>query len=132
MRAASVAVDHGMPLTVARTLTRLASLGGQGLLTFILSLTGYAIAGCWLLTALAKPFAPDRVGLWLLPDATGDLSLSLGRHGAGVTGHDILGWWIIPIGLTVGIVCAVLTYRFDLRFIRQLARRQSSATSSSA
>jgi hypothetical protein len=127
MRVAAVAVDDGTPLTVARTLTRLAILGGQGLLTFILSLAGYAFAGCWLLTALAKPFAPDRVGLWLLPDATGDLSLSLGRHGAHAAGHDMLGWWIIPIGLAVGIVCAILTYRFDLRFIRQLARPQSIA-----
>jgi hypothetical protein len=131
MRVAAVAVAHSTPLTVARTLTRLAALGGKGLLTFILSLTGYAFAGCWLLTALAKPFAPDRVGLWVLPDPTGDLSLSLGRHGAGAAGHDVLGWWIIPIGLAVGVVCAVLTYRVDLRFIRQLARPQSTATSPS-
>jgi hypothetical protein len=95
-------------------------------LIFILSLTGYAFAGCRLLTALAKPFAPDRVGLWLLPDPTDDLSLSLGRHGAGAAGHDILGWWIIPIGLTVGVICAFLTYRIDLRFIRELASPQST------
>lgn len=79
----------------------------------------------------AKPFAPDRVGLWVLPDPTGDLSLSLGRHGTGAAGHDVLGWWIIPIGLAVGVACAVLTYRVDLRFIRQLARPQSTATSPS-
>jgi hypothetical protein len=131
MRVAAVAVAYGTPLTVARTLTRLATLGGRGLLTVILSLTGYAFAGCWLLTALAKPFAPDRVGLWVLPDPTGDLSLSLGRHGAGAAGYDVLGWWIIPIGLAVGVACAVLTYRVDLRFIRQLARPQSTATSPS-
>jgi len=37
-----------------------------------------------------------------------------------------LGWWIIPIGLIVGGICAFLTYRIDLRFIQQLARRQST------
>jgi hypothetical protein len=122
MRMAAAAVEHSTPLTVARTLTRLAALGGQGLLMFLLSLSGYAFAGCWLFTAFTKPFAPDRVGLWLLPSASGDVSLSLGRHGAGVIGHDVLGWWIIPIGLTVGFACAFATYRFDLRFIRRLAR----------
>ncbi len=83
MRAAAVAVAHPTPLTVARALRRLAAIGAKAFLIFILSLTGYAFAGCWLLTALAKPFAPDRVGLWMLPDPTGDLSLSLGRHGFG-------------------------------------------------
>jgi hypothetical protein len=126
MRVAAVAVAHPTPLAVARTLSRLAAIGGKGFLIFILSLTGYAFAGCWVLTALAKPFAPDRVGLWLLPDPTGDLSLSLGRLGAGAAGHDILGWWIIPIGLMVGAICAFLTYRIDLRFIRELARPQST------
>jgi hypothetical protein len=126
MRVAAVAVVHPTPLTVARTTSRLAAVGGKGFLIFILSLTGY-VAGCWLLTALAKPFAPDRVGLWLLPDPTGDLSLSLGRHHAGAAGHDILGWWIIPIGLVVGAICAFLTYRIDLRFFQELARPQSTA-----
>jgi hypothetical protein len=129
MRVAAGSATHGMPLTLASTLARVATLGGKGLCTFILSLTGYAFAGCWLLTALAKPFAPDRVGLWVLPDPTGDLSLSLGRHGPGVAGYDVLGWWIIPIGLVTGVVCAVVTYRVDLRIIRQLVRRQSAETS---
>jgi hypothetical protein len=127
MRVAAVAVGHPTPLTIARTLTRLAAIGGKGLLIFILSLTGYTFAGCWLLTAVAKPFAPDRVGLWLLPDPTGDLSLSLGRIGAGAGGHEVLGWWIIPIGLVVGAICAFQTYRIDLRFIQELARPQSTA-----
>jgi hypothetical protein len=132
MRMAATAVEHGTPLTVARTLARLAAFGGQGLLMFLLSLSGYAFAGCWLFTAFTKPFAPDRVGLWLLPSTSGDVSLSLGRHGAGVIGHDVLGWWIIPIGLTIGFVCAFATYRFDLRFIRRLASPQHPAGISSA
>jgi hypothetical protein len=124
MRLAAVAVAHPQLLTAAGILSRLVAIGGKGFLILILSLTGYAFAACWLLTALAKPFAPDRVGLWLLPDPTGDLSFSLGRHGAGAAGHDILGWWIIPIGLLVGAICAFLTYRIDLRFIQELARPQ--------
>jgi hypothetical protein len=127
MRVAAVAVARPTMSTGARTLSRRAALVGKGCLIFILSLIGYVFAGCWLATAIVKPFAPDRVGLWVLPDPTGDLSLSLGRHGAGAAGHDILGWWIIPIGLAVGAICALLTYRIDLRFIRELARPQCMA-----
>src|SRR5258708_30024890 len=124
MRMAGVAVDHPTPLTVVRTLSRLAAVGAEGLLVFILSLTGYAFASFWLAIAMAKPFVPDRIGLWLLPDPTGDLSFSLGSHAAGTAGHDALGWWIIPLGLVAGFLCAFLTYRIDLRFMKELARPQ--------
>jgi hypothetical protein len=114
-------IGERTPLTAAPPIARLLTLGGEGVLTIIFSLAGYLFAGCWIVTALAKPLWPDRVGLWRLPDPTGDLSLSLGRHTEGI-GHDILGWWIIPIGIAVGIVCAALTYRFHSQFIRRLAR----------
>jgi hypothetical protein len=103
------------------------TLVGNGLVTIILSLAGYAIAGLWFLTAVAKLFVPDRVGLWLLPDATGDLTLSLNRHALGAVGHDILGWWIVPMGLTVGGICAFLTYRFDVRHFRRRAVSRAAA-----
>lgn len=130
MREVADAVELPKPLTVASALTRVVTLGGRALLTFVFSLMGYGFAGCWLLTAFAKPFVPARVGLWVLPDPTGDLSLSLGRRGAGAVGHDILGWWIIPIGVAVGAVCIVLTYRMGLRFIRQSARSSNIGRSS--
>jgi hypothetical protein len=129
----ALAIQPEAPLTVGRSLGRLAILGGRALLTFVFSLAGYAFSGCWIFTALAKPFAPDRVGLWLLPDATGDLSLSLGRRNeGGINGHDLLGWWIIPVGLAIGILCAVLTYRHNLGFIRRLRSPRSRATSRAA
>jgi len=122
MRVARAEIKNRTPWYAARAVARLAFLGGEGLWVFILSSIGYAFAGCWLLTALAKPFAPDRVGLWLIPDARGDLSLSLGRHGAGALGHDVLGWWIIPLGLVIASACGVAMYRYDQRFVRRMAR----------
>jgi len=120
MRVASAAANNRTPWNAAKTVAHLALLGGEGLWVFVLSSIGYAFAGCWLLTALAKPFAPDRIGLWLIPDAHDDLSLSLGRHGTGAMGYDILGWWIVPMGLLIGIACCAAIYRYDLRFIRRL------------
>jgi len=128
MRVVGANINNWSPRDIARAVTRLALLGGEGLWVFVLSIVGYTFAGCWLLTALAKPFAPDRVGLWLMPDAQGDVSLSLGRHGAGTVGHDIFGWWIIPLGLTIAATCAAALYRYDVRFLRRVANSRRLPT----
>ena len=61
VRVASAEVNNQLPWYAARAVARLAFLGSEGLWVFILSSIGYAFAGCWLFTAIAKPFAPDRV-----------------------------------------------------------------------
>jgi hypothetical protein len=96
----------------ARTLARVlaASVG---------SALAYGFAACWLFTALAKPFQPARVGLWLMPDANGDLNLSLGSHGTADIGRDLLGWWVVPIGLALGAATALLTWRWNGRLLRR-------------
>jgi hypothetical protein len=64
------------------------------------------------------------LGLWLLPDSTGDLSLSLGRHGPEVIGQDLLGWWIVPIGIGVRFGVLALTNRISKALIRGMHWRQ--------
>lgn len=130
MRVAARAAGQTSPRVVARTLAQLARLSVRGLITLLISLAGYGFAAVWLLTAMVKPFAPNRVGLWSLPDPTGDLSLSLGRHDPGLSGRDILGWWIIPIGLVVGLTAALLTFRYHQRAIRQMAHPAGAEESS--
>jgi hypothetical protein len=126
MRVAADAAGRASPFAVTSAIARLASLSFRGAFTLLISLLGYGFAACWLLTAIAKPFAPNRVGLWLMPDSTGDLSYSLGRHDPVPGGHDLLGWWIVPLGLAIGLAVAFLTYRFDLRAIRRMARQKTS------
>lgn len=113
----------------SRSILQMLVLAGHMLVSIALSLAGYAFAACWMLAALAKPLAPDRIGLWLLPDPSGDISVSLGRHAVGAAGQDLLGWWIVPLGALIGIASAALTYRYDLTVLRRLAPR--SATSAS-
>jgi len=126
---ATRAVDKNSPLVIIHTIARLARLSFKGLIILMTSLVGYSFAASWLLAALAKPFVPDRVGLWSLADPTGDLSLSLGRKEATVAGQDILGFWIIPIGLAVGLCAAYITYRFDRWSIRQMAKQRAHSGS---
>jgi HAAS len=96
------------------------------------SVLAYGFAACWLFTALAKPFHPARVGLWLLPDASGDLNLSLGSHAAGETGRDLLGWWIVPLGLALSAALASVTWRWNCRLIRRWRSGRSTRTAAAA
>jgi hypothetical protein len=89
----------------------------------------YGFALCWLFTALAKPFRPQRVGLWLLPAATGDLNLSLGSHAVGEVGRDLLGWWIVPLGLVLGVAVAWATWRWNRRLIHRWRSDQQTHSS---
>ena len=123
-RVATQATLSGSPVIVAKKIIELARLSFGGFVTLSVSLIGYAFAGCWLLTAIAKPFAPDRFGLWSVADPSDDLSFSLGRRTAGLVEHDILGWWIIPIGLALALISAYLTFQFHQQAIRQMAHRK--------
>jgi hypothetical protein len=39
--------------------------------------------------------------------------------------HDILGWWVLPIGLLVGSGLLYLTFRFGTWTMRKLRRPRS-------
>jgi hypothetical protein len=86
-------------------------------------LCGYFVAGAFFLCALLKPIYPKTAGLWSLADA-GDLSLSLrlGVSGAPANGRELLGWWIVPLGLFLGLVLVLFTFRFGLWSIRKFRR----------
>lgn len=127
MRVAAQSLDRRSPVGVLKAIVRLARLSMRGAFTLLISLIGYAFAASWLITALAKPFSPQRVGLWFLPGKSGDLSLSLGSHSGSTAGHDLLGWWIVPVGLLVGMAAGYLTYRYDLYAIRRMARLRPGA-----
>jgi hypothetical protein len=81
-------------------------------------IVGYVLSGSLLLTAVTKPFIPDRVGLWRTED---DFSLHLGFAQPG-PGIEMLGWWIVPIGLIGGAAGMWLTTRLARWAIRGIRR----------
>jgi uncharacterized membrane protein len=109
------------PLRVLRAVVRLAGLSLYGFFALTLSVCGYAIAAAFLVTAAIKPFMPARAGLWRLPDAKDDFSFSIGATD-NPQGHELLGWWIIPIGIVVGLGLSWLTWRFGLFSLRRMRR----------
>ncbi|WP_372784978.1 DUF1700 domain-containing protein [Phenylobacterium sp.] len=110
------------PLTVLRGVGRLAGLSLYGAFAGLVSFAGYALAAAFLVTAAVKPFARAHAGLWIVPSATGDFSFSLGVNSSPL-GREVLGWWIIPIGVAAGLFLAWLTWRFGLFSVRLMRRR---------
>ena len=113
------------PLSVLGGVVRLAGLSAYGLFAFLVSVLGYGSAAAFLVTAAAKPFAWDYAGLWHIQEGPGDdtFSWALGFTNNPHRGHEILGAWIIPIGIVMAIVLGWLTWRFNLFSLRLMGRR---------
>jgi len=128
LQARAAAPDNDRNTVVSR-LQAMARLGWGGARVFLASAVGYGLALYCLVLATAKIVAPARYGLWRLADPRGDLSVSLGRYAPHAGAHDMLGFWLVPIGVAVGALSAWLTYRFDRRALNRFAPgafRQSS------
>jgi hypothetical protein len=99
------------PFPLLRALFRWAGLSFAGFITLILSLIGYFIGGAFFLCALLKPFHPQSAGLWRIPDPhdPSSISLRLGFSLPPPGAHELLGWWIIPLGLFAGALLVLFT-----------------------
>jgi len=97
-----------------------ASISVAGFFVTITSLIGYFLGAVFVLVAMLKPLHPADAGLWALRDNTGDLELSvrLGFGSPPTNGHELLGWWIVPLGLLIGCGLVVFTTRFALWCVR--------------
>jgi hypothetical protein len=111
------------PWLVLRSLLRWASLSFVGFSVLTFSVLGYFLAGSLALCAMLKPIHPQTAGLWLLPSsAVYSFSLRLGFSSPPVDGRELLGWWIVPIGLALAMGLVLLTFHFGLWGIRKFWR----------
>ena len=112
------------PVRILESLFRWASLSVAGFFVLVGSMMGYFLGTVFLLVAALKPFHPQTAGLWLLRDSIGgpEISLRLGFGSVPGAGRDILGWWIVPIGLLAGCAVVMLTTRVALWCARQYRR----------
>jgi hypothetical protein len=104
------------PVRILESLFRWASLSVAGFFVLLGTIVGYGLGVAFLLSAALKPFHPQTGGLWVIPDGNSDIVLSL-RMGFGSVpagSRDLLGWWIVPVGLVVGCGLVMLTTRFAL------------------
>jgi hypothetical protein len=103
------------PVRILDSLFRWASLSVAGFLVLLMSIMGYFLGSVLTLCAVLKTIHPNTAGLWILPNgADTEISLRLGFGSPPLDGRDLLGWWIVPVGLVVGCGLIVLTTRFAL------------------
>jgi len=99
------------PLRVLESLFRWAGLSVAGFIALLASLLGYFLGGALMWCAMLKLIHPQTAGLWRLPSAPDTFLISLrlgfGSPPAGAT--DLLGWWIVPLGLSVGCALVLVT-----------------------
>jgi hypothetical protein len=112
------------PVRILASLFRWASLSIAGFFAFLASVVGYFLGVSFILCAVLKPVHPQTAGLWVLPAGADDLmiSLRLGFGSAPPGGREVLGWWIVPIGLVAGCGLVILTTRFGLWCVRRYRR----------
>jgi len=103
---------------------RLATKGVFGILVFFVGLLGYAMGGGLVLTAFIKPILPANTGVWF--DGSGHfMSSGVLFPPPGSQEHEVLGFWFIPIALTVGSFLLLFTTYAIRRSLRLSQHWQS-------
>jgi hypothetical protein len=103
------------PTLLLRGALRWAMLSVRGFAIFLAGLVGYGIALGFLAGGFGKMIAPHDVGAWVSPG-----SFSIGTNN-NPSAHEVLGWWLVPVGLAVGASALVGTtwvLRWSLGFAR--------------
>ena len=98
-----------------------------GLALFVLGIAGYATGFALILAGVGKVIAPNQMGAWVGPHTIFDIGVNNDP-----TARDLLGWWLVPVGLAGGAALVVATtrlLRWTLRFarIRRPTERRASA-----
>lgn len=104
------------PLAVLQAAQRWAMEGLLGLVMFLVGIAGYGAALCLMAAAVLKPLFPRHVGLWWNPPETVVLGVAAGPPDPQL---ELLGWWIVPLGLLAGC----LLWIGMTRLLRSLLRR---------
>ena len=105
------------PLVILRAALRWATTGVAGFVAFVIAIVGYSTGVAFLLLALLKPFFPAYTGLWVGPDQFAfNFRVGATMTNPGPQAHEVLGWWLIPVCLTVGSLSLVLTTKL-LQFL---------------
>ncbi len=105
------------PLVILRAALRWATTGIAGFTAFAIAIVGYTMGAGFLLLAIMKPLFPKYTGFWVGPD---QFSFAF-RMGATMTNppspvHEVLGWWLIPVCLTLGSLTLLVTTKL-LQFL---------------
>jgi uncharacterized membrane protein len=115
------------PRVVMRGIQRWSVVSGWGLVLFVLGIVGYSTGFSLMLSAIAKVISPHAVGAWV---TQGSFNFNIGTNSS-PNARDVLGWWLVPVGLAVGTLVVFGTTRL-LRWTLRFARIRRPTGSSAA
>jgi hypothetical protein len=98
-----------------------------GFVLFVLGIVGYTTGFALIVGGLGKIIAPNHIGAWAGPHTIFDIGVNNDP-----TARDVLGWWLVPVGLASGASLVLATtrlLRWTLRFarIRRPTERRATA-----
>jgi hypothetical protein len=110
------------PAYILRSILRWGALSLVGVLVFAISVVGFLIGGGLSILGVLKVINPSTTGLYgqFSANSWGLSFNSGGQPTAGV--RELLGWWLLPIGLILGPLLFYFTFRFDLWSLRKFWR----------
>jgi hypothetical protein len=116
------------PVVSLFSLARWATLSLIGLVTFVVSLVGYALGALLVVIGLFKLTYPHNGGIWFDPRPGGhgiDGSAGFSFVGGGTwthPGQEVFGLWLAPSCLALGALLVFLTFRLGTWCIRKFWR----------
>ncbi|HTR25714.1 MAG TPA: hypothetical protein VMI10_17190 [Terriglobales bacterium] len=111
------------PILLIRGLAHWASMSAAGMLALFGCLVGYLLGGSFLLAGFLKPIHSHSAGLWKLGE--GSYSLRLGFGSAPANATELLGWWMLPLGLLLGGGACFLTTQIVLWCAREFRKNRA-------
>ena len=112
------------PLVLLRATLRLATKSAFGIVVCFCSIFGYSLGAGFVVIALSKAFVPAHTGAWIQDGRL--VSMGAFVYGVSPQAHEVLGMWIIPLGLIAGsltLLFTTLVIRTSLRISQRWQSR---------
>jgi uncharacterized membrane protein len=110
------------PRVVMRGIHRWSTVSAWGFVLFVLGVVGYATGAALVLGGVLKIFSPSQIGAWVGPHTVFDIGVNNDP-----TARDVLGWWLVPVGIVGGSALFIATTRV-LRWTMRFARIRRPTT----
>ncbi|MGA2672867.1 MAG: DUF1700 domain-containing protein [Terracidiphilus sp.] len=111
------------PLVLLRATLRLATKSVFGIFVLFCGIFGYSFGAGFVVIALAKTIVPAHAGAWVQDGRL--VSMGAFIYGVSPQAHEVLGMWIIPLGLIAGSLTLLLT-TFLIRTSLRVSQRLQS------
>ena len=117
------ALTTGRAGATLRALWHLATTTVAGFAVALLLLIGYSCGASMVLVGLLKPVFPENVGLFVVDG----IPRSFGALFPAPAGVEVLGYWVIPITLGLGLGILVATHRRARAFLSWWRARRAES-----